>query len=165
MFDWLLPGWLRGPLCVRLGLGDRPFRLGEGVDITVEVDSRKDIEVVVGRIELVCNERYGETYLRRVPVTPARGVISQRRGPATTSYPKREVKEFHKSFVHSSVVFLRNGHLSAGMTSTYPARLRIQPEKPPHLGTGIVRWFLTATLEVPGKRDVTWSREISVEAS
>ena len=55
------------PLDVTLVCDDRQYKLGEAIDIVVELSARGDVEVREARVDLVCEEKYVETYNVMVP--------------------------------------------------------------------------------------------------
>ena len=45
------------PLGVNLDFGDQSYMLGGTIDISVELNPRRDVEVREGRVDLVCEVR------------------------------------------------------------------------------------------------------------
>lgn len=93
------------PLDVKLIFEDRPYSLGETIELTTELDARGDVEVREGRVDLVCEERWREIYTIMVPAatraSQVGGTIS-----IPPKIPKQVNKEHRETYVHSSVVFL-----------------------------------------------------------
>ena len=152
------------PLGVKLDFGDRSYKLGETIDITVELNPRGDVEVREGRVDLVCEVRWRE--ISTVKVVASRGAIPQpasgRSAPPAVWVTKQVTKERKETYVHSTVVFLTNTHLHSGAPGRYNARLDIQPEPPAHAAEGTVKWQLLTTIDVAGARDFTRKRKVQV---
>ena len=162
MLKALLPGWLRGPLEIELSLDDRPYTLGETANVTVELTSRKDVEVSEGRVELVCHETWAETWMKQETMGRSPGMIrrgAELPGPITQ---RREVKEFNKSFVHSTATFGEAIRVRPDTPARLNVRLDIGVERPPHAQGGTLAWSLVTTVETSGGRTVTDSREVTV---
>ena len=162
------------PLDLELGFEDRAYELGETVNITVDLAPRTNVLIREGRIDLVCEERYQQSY--KAPVLRERrhiakprvmGILKWTMGPprGTVNDPayfftEDVTKNRKKSYAHSSVTFCSNVQLGSGTTNSYTAKLAIRPEPPQHMldGTatkGTVIWMLVATI------DVAWARDIS----
>ena len=159
---------LFGPLRVNLVFRERSYRLGDTLHLTVLLSSRRDLEVVEGRIDLVSEERYAKSYALMVPdyraAKAAAGTVSPSTGTPLPSVmvPKREVEQRVERFVHSSVVFATDARLRRGFASRYSAKLDIQPDPPPHAGIGAARWRLMATVRLSQGRDVTHECPVSL---
>ena len=162
MFETLVPGFLRSPLKIGIDFSDREYRLGETIDVAIELEPRRDVEVTEGRVDLVCEERYVETFTRTVPVRSSAGLISKKGVATRRTYSKQEVKEYRNTYVHSSKMFVKTARFSKSATGTYRARLEIKPEKPKHSGTGTATWTLVTTLDIPDDREVTEERKVIV---
>ena len=143
------------PLDVKLSFEDRPIRLGETINLTVELTARGDVEVREGRVDLMCYERWTEIYTVMVPAagrpslpTGAGGVHLPPR------IPKQVTKEHKESYVHSSVIFLEETQLNPNKTSSYTFGIDIQEEPPPHAKEATVRWNLVTVVDVARARDI-----------
>ncbi len=83
------------PLGVKISFEDRVYKLGETIDITVELSPRRDMEVREGRVDLVCEESYQETFT--VTRSRYRAVGSPRGGapilPFSSTVESHEVTE------------------------------------------------------------------------
>ena len=162
------------PLDLELGFEDRAYELGETVNITVDLAPRTNVLIREGRIDLVCEERYQQSY--KAPVLRERrhiakprvmGILKWTMGPprGTVNDPayfftEDVTKNRKKSYAHSSVTFCSNVQLGSGTTNSYTAKLAIRPEPPQHMldGTatkGTVIWMLVATIDVAWARDIT----------
>ena len=163
------------PLDLKLVFEDRPYELGETVNINVELKPHTNVMVRGGRIDLVCEERYQQFYKgpmvkerRHIFKTGMmRGLMSDNPGlrSGTISVPsyfytEEVLKNRKKSYVHSSVAFLSNARLGSRMPTSYSSELEIRPEPPQHLvdlrvTEGTVNWMLVATIDVVHARDIT----------
>ena len=170
------------PLDLKLVFEDRPYELGETVDLNVDLKPQTNVMVREGRIDLVCEERYQQFYKgpmikERRHIFKAgmmRGLMSDNPGPrrGTISVPsyfytEEVMKNRKKSYVHSSVTFLSNARLGSGIPASYSAELEIRPEPPQHLvdlrvTEGKVNWMLVATIDVVHARDITRIQPVKV---
>ena len=162
MLRSLLPGWFRGPLTIDVSLEERTYELGETMRVTVELSSRKDVDVVEGRVDLMCEEKWAETYIKPEPMGRSAGMI--RRGPELPGppVPTREVKEFKKSFAQSTVKLPIDTRVRPGYPARHDVRLEIDVERPPHAGGGTLSWTLVTTIETSEGRTVTDSHEVTI---
>ncbi len=78
------------PLGVQVNFEDRPYKLGETVNLTLELSPRRDIEVRDGRVDLVCDMRYTEV-VRVVKRGGGMNPGAKKRGHGFFSVP-RQVK-------------------------------------------------------------------------
>ncbi len=153
------------PLNVKVSFEDRPYKLGETINLILELIPKCDMEIREGRVDLVCEERWTEVSTVMVPVSrPSRSAAASggSRVPPATRIPKQVHQDHRETFVHSSVVFLEDTRLASGRTGSYNARLEIQPEPPPHARAGKVRWRLVTTTDVAGARDIKARRLVKV---
>ena len=162
MLKSLLPSWLRGPLKIEVDFDDHPYRLEETINLTVELSSRKDVEVSDGRVDLVCEEKWGETWVKQEKMGRAAGMLG--RGPEIPGppAPKREVKEFKESFVHSTAVFAKGTRVRPDAPVRHSVRLDIDVERPPHAQGVTLSWTLVTTVATIGGHKVTGTREVTV---
>ena len=147
------------PLGVRVSFEDRAYKLGEMINLTVEVSPRRDIEVREGRVELIREEVWREVV---TALTPAKRGYAPVMSGHPPSVLQRRTKTTREALVHSSVVFLENTQLASGTTRSYDARLEIEKEPPPHAGEGKVSWRLVTTTDVAGARDIKARRLVKV---
>ena len=148
------------PLGVKVSFEDRVYKLGETINLTVELSPRRDIEVREGRVDLVSEEAWREVFTVMMPVR--RGHAPIMAGGHAPSIPQQRTKTNREAFVHSGVVFLRDTRLASGRIGSYNARLEIEPKPPPHAGQGKVRWRLVTTTDVAGARDIKARRLVKV---
>ena len=162
MLRSLLPGWLRGPLDVGVSFDDRPYKLGERIDLGIELTSRKDVEVAEGRVELVCEERWAETWVRPDPMGRTPGMLRRGREIPGPQAPKREVKEYRNTFVHSAATFGGDFVVRRDLSVKHRVRLDVDTVWPPHAKGGTLAWTLVATVVTPDGREVTGARKVTV---
>ena len=174
------------PLDLKLVFEDRPYELGETVNITVELRPQIDVVIREGRIDLVCEERYRQFYRVSRPTKERRHVSKpgmmrllmsdnpgRRRGTIhVESYFQTDdvISNRTKGYTHSSMAFLSSERLGSGTTTSYSANLRIRQEHPQHLldpsaAKGTVGWMLVATIDVARARDVTERRGVEVRGT
>ena len=161
MFQW----WrrMRSPMRVVMEFEGRVYRLGGAIELTVHLSPARDVHILRGRVDLVLEERYAETFTRMEAPRAAAGLISTKARPISTiMVPKREVREHIDTSVHSSTMFLEDSHLDRDKTHTFEATLNIQPVPPTHGRGGTLTWTLVTTIETPGGRDIAESLEVAV---
>ena len=159
------------PLDLKLLFDDRQYKLGEFMDIVVEVTARGDVEVREARVDLVCEEHYWESFNVMAPdIKTARsggglyGGSSVAAGyTPTPMIPKQVNKEIKESYVHSSVVFLTDTWLRPGVTDRHVIRLEVGSEPPPHASNATVKWRLETAMDVARARDVKKRHKVKME--
>ena len=152
--------WMRSPARMSMSFDDRAYRLGEAVDLTVELRARKDLQIIEGRLDLVVEKRYAEQQTRMVATRESRIVT---RGPKTHLHPRVEILEHHEQFVHSTAVFVKNGQVLSGKTVQWNPRLNIGSKPHPSAVIGLFTWYLLAALRVPDGDEIKHAMEITVE--
>ena len=147
------------PMGIIITFEHRPYKLGETINLTVELVPRRDIEVREARVDLVRYTRYTELTTVLVPPLPSRTP----RLPATmsTAVHKRVSETYKESYLQGSAVFLQGGRLTSGRTSTYNVGLEIKPGRPTRQSDD-TRWRLVTTVDVAGARSVTARRTVNV---
>jgi hypothetical protein len=150
------------PLGVKITFEDRPYRLGETINISVELQPRRDQEIREGRVDLVCEERWTEVHTVRVNVNRPRVGSASAAPVPTITVPKRVTESHRETYVHSSVVFLKDGRVQAARTSRYDATLLILPKPPPHADQAALSWRLVTTVDLAGARDIKARRLVKV---
>ena len=160
------------PAELKVDFEDRPYNLGEDINVKVELNPRSDVDIREGRVDLVCDERYTQTYDVTVPGAPAGGGAG-RPDVGTTMGPditRKVVKEHKESHVHSSAAFAIDKRLRAGGSDTFDVRLPIQPTSPQqNLEAAAdantdhdVKWSLVTTVNVARGRDPKSRRVVKV---
>ena len=153
------------PLDVKLLFDDRPYSLGEKIDVMVELSARGDVEVREARVDLMWEERYVESYT--VMASDLANIKTQARAGGGVYIPpplipKRVNKDVRETYVHSSVVFLTDTWLRAGATDRYNARVEIEPESPTHASIATIRWSLVMVVDVARARDIKKRQKVRV---
>ena len=152
------------PLDVTVTFEDRTYKLGESIDVAVELSAHDSVQVREGSINLICDEQWVDMWIVQVSAYRWGRVsdpgISRRLPQAPIT--KRGSHVNHERFYPSSARLLRNERLSPGTPYLYDARLDIPPEGPPHAYDATVSWQLVATFDVVRARDVTESRTVTV---
>ena len=143
------------PLDVEISFPERTYRLGEPIDLTVELTPRRDCDVREGRIDLMVEEQWTErstvTYEKPVVQTGLRGQV---RVIGSTTETRELVREHKEKYAHSSAAFLEAARLDAGKSARYRITLQIQPEPPARAKEARVRWWLQTVIDVAGARDI-----------
>ena len=147
---------------VKIGLDfqDRAYRLGETINLTLDLVPGRDVEVREGRVDLVCEVRYTESFTVDVPLLGSQGS-----GYAVSTVSKQENRKHKDTYVHSTVAFLSDARLQSGRAQTYSSSLVISPEPPPNTGPqqeAKVKWTLVASADVVQGRDPRAQRAVKV---
>ena len=150
------------PLGVNLVFEDRPYSLGETVNVMMEVSARRDVEVREGRVELQCEERYEETSTVMTLPAGAAAVNMRRNRVELVLVPEKAIEQRTRRYVHSSTVFLSEERLFSDSPCTYVAKLKVRPEPPPHSEEARVRWQLVATVRPVRAPGVSRKRKVSI---
>ena len=136
------------PLEVTMVFKDRSYKLGETIDIHLEVRARRDVVIREGRVDLMCRERYRQ----------ALTVSESRAGPSTNAGPFKETRAVthsrNESSPHGGAVFLSDTRLRSGATGRHTVRLEIDPLPPQHMSEPTVTeeevsWALVAVGHAP----------------
>ena len=162
MFGFLLPGLFKGPLRLEISPDEGPFALGEEFSVAVELRARRDVVVEEGRVDLVCNERWAETWIKPESMGRSAGMLKRGAELAGPTAPKREVKEFKDSFVHSTASFAEGLRVTPSAVERLNVRLQIGKDWPPHAKGGTLTWSLVVVLRTPRGREVKEAHEIEV---
>jgi len=148
-------------LSVKLTIEDRPYELGESIELQLELRPRNEVQIIEARLDLVCEERYIEVYIKRYPPTRnimTRGGFSE---PISMSgYSKRVTRQQQNTFVHSRVVFLKDARLEPGKSTVFNVKLAVQSDPPPHAKLADVKWELVTSIHVTNFRVVTKRQSI-----
>ncbi len=116
------------PMKVSFEFEDREYRLGDTIQLEVELGPNAEVTVREARVDLICEERYVENYSVSGP-----GLYSNTGvGSPRAQISNQVVREEKETYVHSTQVFLSDARLSAGSSVQYQARLNIQPSPPLH---------------------------------
>lgn len=159
------------PLEMKLLFDDRTYKLGEPIDIVVELSVRGEVEVREALVYLACEEHYWESYSVMVPdIKTGRqtggiygGLGSAAGYTPTPMIPRQVNKEIRETYVHSSVVFLTDTWLRPGETDRHSIRLEVGPEPPPNASNATIKWRLEAEVDVARGRDVRKRYQVKME--
>ncbi len=144
------------PLDVTVDFAGRVYKLGETIDVTVELRAKRDVEVREGRVDLVCEERWTENFWVK-QYSGAWGGIT------VGTVPKVDLKEHRETYTASSFRFLEEGGLAAGRPEVHRARLDSPSESPPNTSDGTVKWIVVTTVDVVRGRDVRTRQAVKIE--
>ena len=152
---------------VAISYRTRTYRMGEPIDLTIELTPHRDCHVREGRVDLIVEERWTERTTRStekpVYIRVQRGIASSSEEQiGTTTETKEIVKKHRETWAHSSVMFLEGAHLQSGSPARYSVRLEVQPERPPHMGEGKLKWWLQTVVDVVGARDIRPRSKVSI---
>ena len=156
------------PLDVSLVFEDRTYNLGETIDITVQLNTRSDINVRKGRIYLMYDVRWteAETELQPLGGRLGRGGL---RGMAyyTDRVPTGKQLEKSQSYVLGGVEFLRSSHLEPAGINTYSIGLKIHNDDPPYsyVQRASMAWSLVAEVDVIRALDAKTCKDLKVFVS
>ena len=151
------------PLSISMDFQEGPYRLGETVRLRIDLEPTRDVVVREGRVDLVCEESYTETFTMMVPIRGSSGGGPTGTGASQSSVTQHKTKKHKVSYVHSSVVFLQDTRLSSGSATTHDVRLEIQPEPPPRAAEAKLKWTLVTSVDVARARDAKVQRAVSVK--
>ncbi len=150
MLKSLLRGLFAGPVTAEMTFEDRLYKLGKPMKLAVELRARQEMDVSAARVELECEERWVDTYVKIEPLGRTGGMVSRGKPmPGTTR--KREVEKYTNIFVHSAAAFAEGARLRPDAPARYEVTLDVADERPPHAGGGTLRWRLVATIESGGE--------------
>ena len=152
------------PIEAKLEFDDRAYKLGEVIDVTLELVPRGDVEVREARVDLVCEVRHVETHTIMMR-TREQVIMAARYGGSGSMPPriaKRVVEEHAETTVHSSMVLLKKVGLAAGASRRCSARLNIPDKRPDHARRGELSWTLVTEIDVALARDVSKRQGIKV---
>jgi hypothetical protein len=156
------------PLDLELSFEDRTYRLGDSIDLEIELTPRRDCLVREGRVDLVVEARWTERSTRRVekPIYAETGggmssACVHRIQIGTKVETKESVRDFREKSWHASVVFLKDVSLRSGRLSRHRLPLDIATDDPPRREAK-TRWWLQVVIDVAGARDIKPRHKIDV---
>ena len=157
------------PLDMGLDFDDRSYRLGETIDMRVEMTAKGRISIRKAGVELVCDQKFAETYTVSGP-----GLYSNTAGTAPRPDISSQVGgERIESYVHSRKAFLSDLTLESGESRSLDVRLPIDPYPPRRLKDARALdddaarswsfgWRLVVSVDVAGGRDASVERDVKV---
>ena len=155
------------PMDVAISFRERAYRMGESIDLTIELTPHRDCQVREGRVDLMVEERWTE----RTTLTTEKPVYASSGGPrgsasvkqiGTTTEIKQVVVNNKETSAHSSIVLLESVRFASGTPVLYNVRLEIQPEPPSHTVDIKLKWWLQAVVDVVGARDIKSRSKVSI---
>ena len=66
-----------GPVSARVEFEDRSYELGSSMNLSVELNARREIDVEEARLDLECEERWADTYVKMEPLGRTGGMIGR----------------------------------------------------------------------------------------
>ena len=157
------------PLEVSFDFEDLEYKLGDTIQVDVELVPNGDVTVREARLDLICEERYVENYSVSGP-----GLYSNPGGAAPRAQISSQVvREQKETYVHSTEVFLSDAKLAKGISLRYQARLNVQPKPPVHVEDAralqrdadrswTFKWTLVMTVDVVRGRNPKTQRLVRV---
>jgi len=157
------------PMEVSFEFEDREYRLGDTIQVDVELAPNAEVSVREARVDLICEERYVENYSVSSPGLYSNPGV----GSPRAQISNQVVREEKETYVHSTQVFLSDSKLSAGASVQYQARLDIQPTPPVHADDArelqkdadrswTFKWTLVMTVDVVRGRNPKRQRIVKV---
>jgi hypothetical protein len=152
--------WLR-PVEVSLDFEDQAYELGDTIEVKARLRANRDVQVVRGYAEVVCEVRYSELDTVEVPGRMGLLNVSDSR-PIFLHTTKRVVKKNRKRYVRGSIQLLADTDIGAGETLECGGRLSIRSRRPPHALDGTLKWNVQATIKLASGREVKCDRPAEV---
>ena len=159
------------PLEVKLDFDDRVYKLGETIDVRVELVPGGDVTVREARVDLVCEQLYSRSDTAVVMGYTGSGSIQGGNiHTSTDRIPARsQVKQRSESYFHSSVVLLKDSTLRPDSPNAHRMKLRIEPVPPKRFsdagdggGAWSFRWWLRASVDVVRGRNAERSYQVRI---
>ena len=164
------------PLELTFEFEQRWYDLGETIDIQLNLKPNGEVDIREARVDLICEEIHTRN---QSGISMGSGGASSIAGgsfarsndyvPTTTS-----VNQTKESYVHSSVVFLKDKTLNNNDLIVHTAKLKIEQQLPPHFedAKALVRnseeswtfkWKLVASVNIVRGRDQKKQRQANVK--
>lgn len=161
----MIYSWARS-LDVNMTFEDRPYTLGNSIDVKVDLNAIRDVTVRHGRVDLV----YDVRWIAPDTVHHPMGRLS-RPGPGghvMNSYalrvPTKKLVEHKHTYVLGSTSFLEHAHLEVDTRGSYNLRIQIHKDDPPYafIKGASIDWSLVAVFDVAWAVDVKMAKELNV---
>lgn len=164
------------PLELTFEFEQRWYDLGETIDIQLNLKPNGEVDVREARVDLMCEEIHTRN---QSGISMGSGGASSIAGgsfarsndyvPTTTS-----VNQTKESYVHSSVVFLKDKTLNPSDLIAHTAKLKIEQQLPPHFedAKALIRnseeswtfkWKVVASVNIARGRDQKKQRQANVK--
>ena len=154
------------PIDVTTSFEDRSYKLGEVIDVTIDMTPNRDCLAREGRVDLVLEEQWKETstlsYEKPIFQTVSTGRSATVQQVGSTTETKQVTKDYKESSVSSRAVFLEDARLRSGKAARHSVRLQIQPQVPPHTGEAKIKWWVQTVIDVAGARDIKPRQRVTV---
>ena len=138
-------------LDVSLLFEDRTYRLGETIEVTVELKTRRDVKVRKGRVDLVYDVKWTSADTDLPPLRMMHPGPGGRTPFLTYGVPKRKPTKHRHSYVLGSSSFLdKDPQPVPDIRDFYNIGLRIHKDDPPysHLKEASMGWSLVVVVDV-----------------
>jgi hypothetical protein len=110
---------------MRVTFEDRPYRLGETINIVVELIPKGDAEVRKAWVDLMCDQRYTEVYMKTVPSSHRFAGSGTSSGTIRVpGYTKQVTEKRRANFVHSTATFMEDTRIQSGHPPKLPSSWR-----------------------------------------
>ena len=157
------------PLDLDLDFDDRSYRLGETIDVRVEMTAKGRIAIRKAGVELVCDQKFAETYTVSGPGLYSNPGVAAPRPDISSQVGDERIE----SYVHSRKAFLSDVTLESGESRSLDVRLPIDPYPPRRLDDARALeddaarswsfgWRLVVSVDVAGGRDASVERDVKV---
>ena len=134
------------PVSARVEVDDRPYGLGDSMNLSIELQARREIDVEEARVDLECEEQWADTYVKMEPLGKTGGMLGRGKPMPGPAAPKRHVEVHTNTFVHSTANLASGIRLTPGSPARYDVTLDIADGRPPHASGGMLRWRLITTV-------------------
>ena len=159
------------PVEMKIDFEDREYSLGDTIEVDIELDPVGEVAVRQARVELVCEERFVESFGFSGPGMYAGSGVSS----PVSQISNQVTKERKETYVHSATSLLADARLRAGGRTSHRAALRIEHKDPVHLQDArdlqadssrswTFKWTLVTTLDVVRGRNPRKQRSVKLKA-
>ena len=151
---------------VEIFFEDRLYTLGNTIDVKVALNTKRDVTVRHGRVDLVYHVRWVAPDTAHHPM----GRLS-RPGPGghimssyALRFPTKKMVEHKHAYVLGSTRFLEHTNLEAHTDGSYNLQIKIHKDDPPYafIKGASIGWGLVAMFDVAWAIDVKVSRGLKV---
>lgn len=153
-------------LDVNLIFDNRPYAMGEIIQVKVELNAKRGVKVRMGRVDLVHEVRWAAPDTVHHPMGrltrfgPGDRIVNS----SALRVPTKKLVEQKHSYVLGSASFLKQTQFESDMDGSYNIGIQIHEDDPPY---GFIKgasrgWSLVAVLDVARALDVRMSKEVTV---
>ncbi len=160
-----------------LDFDDRAYRLGDTIAMSVAMEARGPVKVREASVELVCDQKFAESYTVSGPgaYSGLSQPLSGGRLPPRPDIPSKVGDERIESYAHSRAVFMSGEDLDPGPARQLTVRLPLDAAPPRRwedakaLEGDAVRswtftWRLVVSVDVARGRDARAERPVNIRA-